>query len=226
MTRLVLTGGLLAGLLAGLMAAALHLLFVVPLILEAELYENAVRVPPAIGGSGSRADLSGLGAGTLRQAGTLATDLVAWTGLALLLVVGFALASRAGRRIDARRGAVWGLAGFASMTLAPAMGLAPELPGAVSADLEARQVWWVATVALTAGGLALLSFGRAPLILVAGAMAIALPHVVGAPVPDPSSGTAPPGLSAQFVARVLGVSAVVWVVLGTVAGWLWSRPAR
>lgn len=224
MTRHVLTGGLIAGLLAGLFAVALQLTFVVPLLMEGELYETGARVHFGTGGAESFAGSPGIGDDLLRHIGTLAMNLVAWIGFALLLAVGFALATLAGHRVDARRGAVWGMGAFASFALAPAMGLVPELPGTIAADLGLRQVWWVATVVLTAGGLAALAFGRGPLALIGGVTAIALPHVVGAPTLDTYFGVSPPELSAHFAARVLGVSAAIWVVLGSVAGWLWARP--
>jgi cobalt transporter subunit CbtA len=224
MTRHVLTGGLIAGLIAGLFAVLLQLTFVVPLLLEGELYETGARVHFGTGDPNSIAGSPGIIAEDVaRHAGTLAINLVSWIGFAILLMVGFALASRSGHRIDTRKGAVWGMAGFVAVTLAPAMGLAPELPGTIAADLQARQIWWAATVVLTAGGLAALAFGRGPLAIFAGAVAIALPHIVGAPTLDTYLGVSPPELSAQFAARVLAVSAAIWAVLGAAAGWLWIR---
>jgi len=49
-------------------------------------------------------------------------------------------------------------AGFVAFSLAPAAGLPLGLPGMAAAALEARQIWWVCTVAATAAGLALLAF--------------------------------------------------------------------
>src|SRR3974390_3265881 len=40
-------------------------------------------------------------------------------------------------------GLMWGLAGFAVFTLAPGLGLPPELPGVPAAPLLSRQLWWV-----------------------------------------------------------------------------------
>lgn len=225
MTKHVLTGGLIAGLVAGLFAVLLHLSFVVPLLLEGELYETGARVHFGTGGPESIAGSPSIGGEVSRHTGTLAMNLVSWVGFALLLVVGFAIASRAGHQVDARKGMVWGMAGFVAVTLAPAMGLAPELPGTIAADLQARQIWWAATVVLTAAGLALFAFGRGPLPLFAGAVVITMPHIVGAPTIDTYFGVSPPELSAHFAARVLAVSAAIWVVLGGVAGWLWARPS-
>ena len=62
----------------------------------------------------------------------------------------------------------WGLAGFAAFTLAPNLGLPPELPAMPAADLLARQAWWIGTVVATAAGLALIVFGRSPWFAVLG----------------------------------------------------------
>jgi cobalt transporter subunit CbtA len=76
-------------------------------------------------------------------------------GFALLLVV---VSELAGGIANWRQGAFWGLAGFAVFTLAPGLGLPPELPAMPAADLVSRQVWWIGTVLATAAGLALIAF--------------------------------------------------------------------
>ena len=70
-----------------------------------------------------------------RSAYTLAADLLTGIGFALLLAAGLTL-----RGGDAgwHDGLFWGLAGFAAFTLAPGMGLPPELPGS-----EAGRCWRV-----------------------------------------------------------------------------------
>ena len=102
------------------------------------------------------------------------------------------------------------------------MGLAPELPGTLAADLAARQVWWWGTVAATATGLALIAFFGRGGAAILGIVLLAAPHVIGAPEPDGFFGTAPPELAAGFAASVLGVGLAVWSVLGALAGRLWS----
>jgi cobalt transporter subunit CbtA len=159
-----------------------------------------------------------------RAISTTGFFMVSYTGFALLLLAGFALAERAGHSVNARSGVIWGLCGFFALQLAPAFGLPPELPGGSGAALEARQVWWAACVASTAGGLALLAFGRNALALGAGAVLLAAPHLIGAPTAA-FAGVAPPELSAHFTARVLGAGAVCWALLGTIAGAIWSPKA-
>ena len=81
MTRHVLTGGLIAGLIAGLFAVLLQLTFVVPLLLEGELYETGARVHFGTGDPKSIAGSPGIIAEDVaRHAGTLAMNLVSWIG--------------------------------------------------------------------------------------------------------------------------------------------------
>ena len=53
----------------------------------------------------------------------------------LLLLAAVSLVS--GLAITRRNGIVWGLCGFIAVSLAPAAGLAPELPGMPAGDLAA-----------------------------------------------------------------------------------------
>ncbi|MDZ4093990.1 MAG: CbtA family protein [Paracoccaceae bacterium] len=139
----------------------------------------------------------------------------------LILVAGFGLAEHFGKTTTARTGLLWGIAGFATFQLAPAMGLAPELPGTIAAELGARQFWWWGTVAATGTALALLAYGRGVAPLAVAALLLAAPHVIGAPQPDAFWGAAPPEVAAAFSARVLGAGLAVWAVLGGLAGKLW-----
>jgi cobalt transporter subunit CbtA len=133
----------------------------------------------------------------------------------------------AGRPADARRGLLWGLAGYGVFAVAPALGLPPELPGMMAADLAARQVWWIMTVGGTAAGLALVVFAPAkpykrPL-QIAGLALIVLPHLLGAPHLAAEAGTVPAELAARFVVASLAASALFWAVLGAVVGHVMAR---
>jgi cobalt transporter subunit CbtA len=223
MIRQIGASALFAGLAAGVLAALLQFWFVVPLLMEAELYEAGARAHFTDGYIGSDAGAPPLGDALARHAGTLAMNVVAWIGFGLVMAAGFALAHRQGVRIDARRGLVWGLAGFAALALAPSFGLPPELPGTIAAEVSVRQAWWGFCVIATAAGLALMAFGRGPAWLVAGAALLAAPHVIGAPHLDRYFGTAAPELAALFSTRALGVSAAAWALLGVMGGWIWSH---
>jgi cobalt transporter subunit CbtA len=139
-----------------------------------------------------------------------------------LLIAAYAVS---GRAIDWRQGVYWGLAGFAVFTLAPGLGLPPEVPGTASAALDPRQVWWVATVLLTAAGLALLFYVREPKPLwVAVAVAlIVAPHAIGAPQPAEYGSAAPEVLAHRFIAAVTMASLLFWAVLGGLSGYFYKR---
>ncbi|MEZ5886941.1 MAG: CbtA family protein [Paracoccaceae bacterium] len=160
-----------------------------------------------------------------RNALTVMFFMLTYTGYAMVLVAGLALAAQMGITVGAAEGVLWGIAGFVTFQFAPAMGLAPELPGTVAADLGERQVWWWSTVVCTGAGLALLAYGRTLLTALAAGALLAAPHVIGAPELDQFFGTAPPELAAKFAARVLGAALVTWAVMGWIAAKLWSGKA-
>src|SRR5205807_3047641 len=107
--------------------------------------------------------------GLERTGYTVLADVLAGIGFAFLLAGGVALAQLRGYPVDARRGLIWGAAGFAVFALAPAIGLPPELPGMQAAALVARQEWWLMTAAATALGLGLLVFVPQRVVWVVGA---------------------------------------------------------
>ena len=237
MTYRLLSGGLIAGFAAGLVAALLHFAFVQDLILLSEQYETGAlthfaaghETPAASAHDGGSHDHGGggeaEGSPLQRNALTLVFTCLIYVAYGLILIAGFGLAERFGIKIDVREGIFWGVAGFAAFQLAPAIGLAPELPGTIAADLTARQIWWLGTVIATAGGLALVAYGPGVATSLLGVALLAVPHIVGAPEIDAFHGVVPPEVAAAFSARVLGVGLVVWAVLGGLAGRLWSaRP--
>ncbi len=163
--------------------------------------------------------------GLVRNGLTVLFSVLVYCSYAMILLAGFGLAEAAGYKVAAPEGLLWGLAGFAAFQLAPAMGLAPELPGTIAAELSARQLWWWGTVGATASALALIGYGRKPWALVLALGLLAAPHVIGAPQVGAFYGTAPPEVGAMFAARVLGVGLVVWACLGWAAGYFWQRSA-
>jgi cobalt transporter subunit CbtA len=212
----VLLTALTAGLLAGLLVSVLQATRVTPLILAAELYEAPAPAHDAHDRSTWAPE-----DGIERTAYTVVANLLIGVGFGLLLAAGFALY---GGPVDLRTGVLWGLAGFAAFALAPAFGLPPEPPGMAAADLASRQAWWLGTAAATAGGLALIAYADHPVAKASGVVAIALPHLIGAPHPEIVEASAlPAAIAARFVAASLVTSAVFWVVLGGLSGWLYRR---
>lgn len=161
-----------------------------------------------------------------RNALTVLFMVLVYVSYGLMLVAGFALAANFGIQVNTRDGILWGIAGFVAFQLAPAMGLAPELPGTVAADLGERQVWWWSTVIATGVGLALLAYGRTLVTAVIAGALLAAPHVIGAPEIDGYFGVAPPEVAAMFSARVLGAALATWAILGWLCARLWNGPAH
>ena len=223
-----------AGLLAGLLLAALQTYATVPLILQAETFEGAgpahdhgaapAEAAPAAAAPVESHDHGeeawGPEDGFERFAYTLAVNIVSGFGFALVLV---AASEFAGGILSWRQGVIWGFAGFAVFTLAPGLGLPPELPAMPAADLFARQVWWIGTVAATAAGLALIAFtGSAPLSIL-GVVLIVAPHIIGAPQPESHESPIPEGLHHQFVVAVTVTNLIFWVALGGIVGLVRQR---
>jgi hypothetical protein len=151
---------------------------------------------------------------------TKSRDQLRGVGFGLILVACLALY---GRPIDRSQGVCWGLAGFAVFTLAPALGLPPEAPGGMTADLADRQAWWIFAGAAAACGLGLLRFGKAWPWRLVGIGALILPHLVGAPTPERFGGGAPPELTARFAATSIAVSAIFWALLGWLTAVFYER---
>ncbi|WEF24758.1 CbtA family protein [Paracoccus sp. S3-43] len=237
----LLSSALIAGAAAGLIATLLQLGFVQPVLLHAELYEGGELTHFAAPGdhhhgaadsahdhdraegaaAAAHPDMGGLD--LTRDGLSVLFSILVYAGYALLLVAAIALAENRGHTVTPRQGLLWGIAGFVAVQLAPAFGLAPELPGMAAANITQREIWWLATVALSAAALWLIAFGKswatwAPAIVLA-----ALPHLVGAPHPAELTGPTPPELAAQFAGRALGVGLVAWVALGLLTPSLWSR---
>ena len=210
MIRALILSAAAAGVVGGLVAAAYQALVATPLILEAEIFEQAMAA------AAEAPDGAELGRHLLTS---LATVILA-TGGALILL---GLMNLERGAITARRALPWGAGAFIAVALAPAVGLPPELPGMPAADLAERQIWWLATVLATSFGLWTIFCrgGRAAIAL--GLLVIVLPHIVGAPQPASHETDVPASLAAQFVAASLAGSLILWVVVSSVAGAVYDR---
>ena len=214
--RRIVLAAALAGLIAGSVATLAHAFGTVPLILQAETYEEGA--PAHEHDHGWQPE-----DGVERTSLTVLADVLTGVGFGLLLVSAYTLR---GREVGWREGLCWGLAGFATFSLAPGLGLPPELPGTAAAPLLDRQLWWLATAAATGGGLALVLLRRGPAAVAAGLALLALPHLVGAPIPDAPASAAPETLAHRFVLAVLGSSLLFWLALGASAALLHGRLLR
>lgn len=224
MFRNLFLAAVLAAFCAGLVMSAIQHFRVTPLILHAETFEGGTHVH-ADGTEHTHEAAEGRGGAILeewtpqegfeRTAYTVLANLLAAAGFALVLG---AVSMLANIPITFSNGALWGIAGFFVFSLAPAFGLAPELPGMPAADLLARQVWWVGTAVATGAAALLLAKTRAPWAILAAVVLVALPHVVGAPAAPDEPSAVPAHLATQFAAATLGTAAVFWIILGAVFG--------
>ena len=179
-------------------------------------------ITPAYAHEGEHEE-GGIMFGMSRFSGTLIANLVTGSGFALLLA-GVSLVI--GYPITLRNGALWGACGWLAVHMLPAIGLPPELPGFPAAELGDRQVWWGATVLLSAAGLYLLVLRQEIAAKIIGLVLIASPHVYGAPQPSDISSNVPAVLGAEFAVAALATTLAFWIVLGVVSGFINDRFAK
>jgi cobalt transporter subunit CbtA len=233
----VILAALLAGIAAGLFYGVVQHVRLTPLILEAEKYENAgdghshdhaaatttttttteqppAHVPAAEDEAWAPQD------GAERTLYTFLASILAGAGFAAILA-GVSLLS--GVRITPRNGLLWGLAGFLAVHLAPAAGLAPELPGMPAANLLARQAWWIGTIIATGVAIWLFTQRAEMWAKVLAIVLLTLPHIIGAPQPPTHESGVPAGLSAEFAANTLAAAALLWLAIGGFLGLAMDR---
>ena len=204
--RRLIVVALTAGTLSGLVWFGLQCFTVIPLIETAETYETA-----------ASHDHQDHGARLGRNSLTALTTVLTAIGFAAVL---FGVVSLTGRRLDAKSGALWGLAAFACIGVAPALGLPPQPPGTAVADLASRQWWWLGTVVATGLGFYWITgSARPPLRISVGIVCLLLPHVIGAPVAV-GENVVPPSLVRQFEVASLAAAGVFWLMLGAVGDFL------
>ncbi|KAB2659351.1 cobalt transporter [Brucella tritici] len=216
---------LAAGLLAGLLVTPAMYLKTVPLILQAEVYEDAggghshgeaEATPHDHGAAAADAEEEGAELPFGRLGNTILANLVAGAGFALLLG---GVALLLGRRITVQNGIYWGVAGFFAVAFLPALGLSPELPAMPAADLAERQLWWIATVALSGLGLYLIVLRQEIWAKILGLVLIVAPHLYGAPHPEEISSPIPSLLASQYAVASLATNLFMWAVIGLALGW-------
>jgi cobalt transporter subunit CbtA len=222
------------GLFTGLIMTAVQQWRVVPLIIAAEAFEGETPVThdhaavksglslatPAYAHSASE-ELGPLGLS--RLGGTVLANLVTYSGFALLL---FGLSTLLGRQITLATAVAWGACGWLALHFLPAVGLPPELPGFPAAEVEARKIWWVATVIMSGAGLGLLALKDGVAFKLGGLALIVLPHVFGAPQPTEIATAVPALYAAEYSVAALTASLISWLVLAFGLGMANERLAK
>lgn len=222
---------LAAGLLAGLLVTPAMYLKTVPLILQAETYEDAAGghhhgEAEAAHDHVASAAVTGYEEGAElpfgRLGNTILANLVAGAGFALILG---GVALLLGRPITMHNGIFWGLAGFFAVAFFPALGLSPELPAMPAADLAERQLWWIAAVVLSSLGIYHLVLRQELWAKILGVVLIVAPHLYGAPHPEDISSPIPSLLASQYAVASLATNLFMWAVIGFALGWFIQRYA-
>ncbi|MEB2844645.1 cobalt transporter [Rhizobiales bacterium RZME27] len=249
MFRSIVFSAVPVGIITGIAITLMQMVGTEPLILKAETYEDA---GPAVPESAAPAEHSHAAAtpahdhampeteaeahdaaghdhgegwapadGFERTVYTLGANVLTAIGYSLVLT---ALLSMTSFTFGWRTGLFFGIGGFASVMLAPMVGLPPELPGSPAAELAARQTWWIATAVATAAGIGLLVLRREAWAAVLAVILIAAPHVVGAPLPPAGvEPLAPLELERRFVVVATVTSFVFWALLGALSGTFLKR---
>jgi cobalt transporter subunit CbtA len=215
----VLLAVLFCGVAAGLVMGVIQHVRLTPLILEAEKFETAephnhagATAPAA---PAHEAETWAPADGWERTKFTFLASMLSGTGFAALLA---SVVLLLGAPLNRKNGWIWGLCGFLAVSLAPAAGLAPELPGMPAGDLMGRQFWWVGTIGATAAALWLLAFGKQPWRYLVIAALLLVPHIIGAPQPENHESAVPAVLASNFVSSSLMANAVMWLVIGILLG--------
>ena len=237
MLHRVLAVALAAGLLVGLAVAVLQHFVTTPLILAAEVYEDAEPAAPVVASqSGHGAPEHSHGAAAAPPTGAQEAEWkpadglarTAFTGLATVATaMGFSLILLAGMLaagddIAARTALGWAAAAFVATGLAPAVGLAPTLPGSELGPLLARQAWWVGTALATGASLWMFVRAKSMVLKLAGVPLLLLPHILGAPISIAKASKVPAELAASFASASLMVQAVLWILCGLAVGVIWE----
>jgi cobalt transporter subunit CbtA len=231
--RHIVLSALLVGVLSGSLLTAVQFWQVIPIILSAERFEGE----PAAAAQ-ERADKEQAASpwapadGIERTGYTLLTNVLTAFGFALVVLTAI-VASRktnTAAKLNWRHGLLWGATGYAVFFLVPALGLPPEIPGAIAAPLEDRQLWWLFAVVCTAAGLGGALFGKNPWRWAALGLLV-VPFLVGIPhSPTAMFAGQPPAAAAQleelarqFIAATAIATAVLWLALGLTSVWTVRR---
>jgi cobalt transporter subunit CbtA len=215
--RETLLASLIAGIVAALAFALVQSVWLTPLILKGETYEDAAEVvaahheAAADGEHHHDPDAWKPEDGWHRTLFTIAADVLMGVGYSLVLTALYLLWREPKGPLH---GVAFGVAGFAVFFVAPGLGLPPELPGTAAADLFTRQQWWGMVALATAAGL-ILFFSQSKwwMRLLAVAIIVA-PHFIPAPQPVVEASLAPPDLQSQFRLATTVCNGVFWVCLG------------
>jgi cobalt transporter subunit CbtA len=211
----MIASAMAAGIIAGSTLFIVQRWTTLPLIYQAEFHEqerSRVSSPTNDPPQGE----------TTRSAYTLLGDIFVAIGFGLMLSAAYVLSDKFGLR----HGIFWGLAGFTTFQLGPALVVPPALPGLQLVSLSTRQGIWLIAAFSTGLGLALVIRERKSMkftgviLMVLPAMLKFLIPVTPQPAPvftDVST------LESQFIFWTLACSLLMWLILGAASCWIFDR---
>jgi len=221
--RETVLAGTAAGPIAALIFTLLQSVWVTPLILQGETYEDAAEAAaghhesesPSAEHHHDDADAWKPQDGWQRTLFTFADNLLMGVGYSFVLIAMYLLWREPRNALE---GAAYGLAGFLVFFAAPGLGLPPELPGTAAAELTLRQQWWTMTTVATAAGLILFCSKPRWWLRALAIGVIVVPHLIPAPHPAVESSLAPAQLQSHFRIATTVCNAVFWLALGLASG--------
>lgn len=235
MFRSMVIAALAIALVAGLVLSAVQALHVSPIIYAAEVFEIAQPEVTAAfhdGHSHTHNDEAWAPTDGFERVGfTILSNVLSAFGFTMILLACMLVArDRAELNISWLSGIFWGLAGYLTFFVVPALGLSPEIPSMEAAAIEGRQSWWFLAVMATGLGIASLIFLQGITKGVA-LVFIAAPWIVGAPHPETTGFLHPDaqavatleGLQSQFVFATALANGLFWIVLGSLTGYVAKR---
>jgi cobalt transporter subunit CbtA len=214
-----LYAALVAGAAAGVLLFVLQSWTTQPLIHQAERYETAHGPVHPHSHANEPSDNQ-----VVRAAYTTTGDVLVGIGFGMLLAAMYALSGKSGLV----PGLLWGLAGFATFHLGPALVVPPSIPALELAPLSIRQAAWLIAAFCTGLGLAIFAFGPKA-AKIGSLLLLFLPSVLfrflfsvsGSDIPSPDIYR----LEHLFIVYVLGDFLLFWLVLGAISGWLFQSSA-
>jgi cobalt transporter subunit CbtA len=204
-------------LVASLFLSLYQYFLITPIIVASEIYEV---IEPAVAGTIEAWEPQ---QGMQRTSFSFGANFLLCFAYSLLLIS--AIASR--QAVKLTQGLFWGIAAYLSIFVAPALGLAPEIPGMEAAYLEGRQTWWLFTVLSTSLALGLIVF-KLPILKGIGGLLIVMPHWIGAPQPDvhgfvnadPLAQNILIALWHDFILHTSLANALLWLIIGCLSALL------
>jgi len=219
MFKNLLLVGLLAGVLSGSLLTVLQDFTVIPLIHQAEQYENQLPV------LGSETGQHGHDGPEKEWEPADGWERFAFTWLAnVSIAAGFGLIMAGIMSLHSPKtwtqAVLFGVAGYYAFFLAPAFLLPPELPGSDSSHLQSRQAIWLYTVVVSLVSMALLSFTTRPWLRLLGLVSLASPFLLFTQEDAHYSVPVPSELIEQFTWMTTVTNALLWASIGLSVRWL------